>query len=90
MIITCDDLDKLFCYRYPTTVPTWGLQAKYENFYQPPTILKLKFKNLIGTTVLNDGGHFLAFELPVLFKNDVFKAVQKFMEWRREQGLSAS
>nr|ABD85119.1 juvenile hormone epoxide hydrolase [Spodoptera exigua] len=67
----------------PTDVPTWGLQAKEELFYQPPAVLSAKFKNLIGTTVLDDGGHFLAFELPQVLSADVFKAVKAFKEWHQ-------
>ncbi|XP_038218132.1 juvenile hormone epoxide hydrolase-like [Zerene cesonia] len=67
--------------KYTTTVPTWALQAKNELFYQPPNILRIKFTNLLGNTVLDDGGHFIAFELPEVFVKDVFMAVQKFRSW---------
>uniref|UniRef100_A0A2A4K8F5 Epoxide hydrolase n=1 Tax=Heliothis virescens TaxID=7102 RepID=A0A2A4K8F5_HELVI len=62
----------------PTPVPVWVSQAKYELAYQPPCILKLKFPNLQGVTVLDDGGHFLAFELPKIFSEDVLKAMGVF------------
>ncbi|XP_045762718.1 juvenile hormone epoxide hydrolase-like [Maniola jurtina] len=65
---------------YTTTVPTWALQAKNELFYQPPNILSSKFSNLLGVTVLDHGGHFLAFELPELFAKDVYKAVKAFKD----------
>ncbi|XP_075985879.1 uncharacterized protein LOC142983004 [Anticarsia gemmatalis] len=71
-------LDKI-----PTTVPTWALQAKHEIFYQSPTVLRMKFHNLLNATVLEDGGHFLAFELPKVFSEDVFKAVKAFQEWHQ-------
>ncbi|XP_013191898.2 juvenile hormone epoxide hydrolase [Amyelois transitella] len=64
-----------------TPVPTWALQAKHELFYQPPSFLKVKYTNLLNTTVLDDGGHFLAFELPQIFAEDVFKAVKAFREF---------
>ncbi|CAD0205920.1 unnamed protein product [Chrysodeixis includens] len=67
----------------PTPVPTWGLQAKHEMMYQPPALLVTKFTNLVGTTVLDDGGHFLAFELPNEFSADVFKAIKAIKEWRK-------
>lgn len=51
--------------------------------YQPPSVLGAKFTNLVGTTVLDDGGHFLAFELPQVFAADVFKAVKAFKEWHQ-------
>nr|QOI60666.1 juvenile hormone epoxide hydrolase 2 [Mythimna separata] len=62
----------------PTPVPVWALQAKYELAYQPPCIVKFKFPNLVGTTVLDDGGHFVAFELPKPFSEDVIKAIGEF------------
>lgn len=62
----------------PTPVPVWALQAKYELAYQPPCILKLKFPNLVGVTALDDGGHFLAFELPKIFSEDLIKAMGEF------------
>lgn len=65
-------------------MPTWGLQAKNEIAYQPPSLLTKKFVNLVGVTVLEDGGHFLAFELPQLFSADVFKAVKAFQEWNEK------
>ncbi|XP_026738425.1 juvenile hormone epoxide hydrolase-like isoform X2 [Trichoplusia ni] len=67
-----------------TPVPTWALQAKDEIFYQPPSLIKTKFTNLINNTVLDDGGHFLAFELPKIFTEDVFKAVKAFKEFHEK------
>ncbi|XP_026315905.1 juvenile hormone epoxide hydrolase-like [Hyposmocoma kahamanoa] len=64
-----------------TSVPTWILQAKNELAYQPPGFLKTKYTNLIDVTVLDDGGHFFAFELPKVYTEDVFKAVKAFREW---------
>ncbi|XP_072946438.1 juvenile hormone epoxide hydrolase-like [Epargyreus clarus] len=66
---------------FTTPVPTWALQAKHEIAYQPPKLLKMKYTNLLGTTELDEGGHFLAFELPSIFAEDVFKAVQAFRNW---------
>nr|AAB88192.1 epoxide hydrolase [Trichoplusia ni] len=68
----------------PTPVPTWGLQTKYELGYQPKYILKIKFPNLVGTTVLQEGGHFIAFELPEVFTNDVIKAVTEFRKLQKK------
>ncbi|CAH0714810.1 unnamed protein product, partial [Brenthis ino] len=68
---------------YPTLVPTWALQAKHELVYQPPNILRSRFSNLLGVTVLDDGGHFIAFEKPKVFVEDVFKAVKSFREWHK-------
>ncbi|KAM3958034.1 juvenile hormone epoxide hydrolase-like [Aphomia sociella] len=66
---------------YQITVPTWALQAKMELAYQSPSILRTRYTNLINAVALDDGGHFLAFELPVVFVEDVFKAVKAFREW---------
>ncbi|XP_023946624.2 juvenile hormone epoxide hydrolase [Bicyclus anynana] len=68
---------------YTTVVPTWALQAKNELFYQPPSMLSSKFTNLLGVSVLDDGGHFVAFELPQVFAKDVFKAVKAFKEFHK-------
>ncbi|XP_013165393.1 PREDICTED: juvenile hormone epoxide hydrolase-like [Papilio xuthus] len=74
---------------YTTPVPTWAFQAKYEGVYQPPSILKTKYINLLGTTVLEDGGHFLAFELPEIFVKDVFKAVDEFKNWHKNESKNS-
>ncbi|XP_053620263.1 juvenile hormone epoxide hydrolase-like isoform X2 [Plodia interpunctella] len=68
-----------------TPVPTWALQAKHEIMYNPPSFLKVKYMNLINTTVLDDGGHFFALELPKVFADDVFKAVKAFREWHAKR-----
>lgn len=65
-------------------MPTWGLQTKYELGYQPKYILKMKFPNLVGTTILQEGGHFIAFELPEVFTNDVIKAVTEFRKLQKK------
>lgn len=49
-----------------------------------PGLLKFKFTNLIGTTILEDGGHFLSHEIPEIFTDDVYKAVQAFRDWHQE------
>ncbi|KAJ2945015.1 hypothetical protein O0L34_g1911 [Tuta absoluta] len=72
------DLDSI-----PTTVPVWGIQAKHEISYQPPVILRLKFPNLLNTTVLEEGGHFFAFQLPKIFAEDVLKGVSAFRDWHK-------
>ncbi|CAH2098059.1 unnamed protein product [Euphydryas editha] len=69
--------------RVYTSVPAWALQAKNELFYQPPNILKLKYQNLQGVTVLDEGGHFIAFEMPQVFADDVFKAIKVFRDWHK-------
>ncbi|XP_049881424.1 juvenile hormone epoxide hydrolase-like [Pectinophora gossypiella] len=74
--------------KIPTPVPTWGLQAKYEILYQPPFILRFKYPNLLNTTVLEEGGHFLALQLPRVFSQDVLKAVAAFRDWHKKNAKS--
>ncbi|CAG4972094.1 unnamed protein product [Colias eurytheme] len=69
----------------PTQVPTWGLRAKHELTHSPDFVLRWKFPNLIGTTNLQDGGHYLAFEKPEVLSNDIFKAVKRFLEVKRNK-----
>ncbi|KAJ0171962.1 hypothetical protein K1T71_012725 [Dendrolimus kikuchii] len=74
---------ELYLHRYKSPVPTWALQAKEELFYQPPSVLRTKYPNLLNVTVIDEGGHFLAFELPKVVVEDVFRAVKAFREWRQ-------
>ncbi|CAK1589856.1 unnamed protein product [Parnassius mnemosyne] len=71
----------------PTPVPTWILQAKNELAYLPPWILKFKYKNLINETVLDDGGHFIAMEMPKVFSEDVLSAVAAFRNWHKDRNV---
>ncbi|CAH2268698.1 jg20776 [Pararge aegeria aegeria] len=64
---------------HPTKVPVWNIKAPNDLFPQP--LNKMKFLNVVGVTVLNDGGHFLALELPEAFAADVFKAVEAFKKF---------
>ncbi|XP_049881309.1 juvenile hormone epoxide hydrolase-like [Pectinophora gossypiella] len=66
-----------------TKVPTWVVQAKTEFTYQPPEILSLKYRNLLNTTVLDFGGHFLALEHPQVLTCSVFEALEAFRRWHR-------
>nr|XP_034826126.1 juvenile hormone epoxide hydrolase-like [Maniola hyperantus] len=66
---------------YPTPVPTCSIQAKNE--FLGMTKSKLKYPNLLDVTLLDDGGHFLAFELPQLFVKDVFRGMKTIMEFRK-------
>ncbi|PZC71621.1 hypothetical protein B5X24_HaOG212878 [Helicoverpa armigera] len=65
----------------PTPVPTWTIHAKDEIFYQSPTLLKFKYPNLLNSTVLFTGGHFLALEKPQVFADDVLHAIAAFRRW---------
>ncbi|VVC95792.1 unnamed protein product [Leptidea sinapis] len=68
----------------PTSVPTWVTQAKYEVSYTLNLVLKSKYPNLVNETILDDGGHFLAMELPEIFSNDVLKAIGEFRKLNKE------
>ncbi|CAH2236588.1 jg23943, partial [Pararge aegeria aegeria] len=67
----------------PSPVPTVSLQAKNEVSFTPTWAIQRKFPNLIRNTVLDDGGHFLALELPQLFSDDVIKAIGEFRAWHK-------
>ncbi|KAJ8708736.1 hypothetical protein PYW08_010118 [Mythimna loreyi] len=64
--------------RIPTKVPTWGIKFKHELVFQPDSILKLKYTNYLHSSVVEDGGHFAAMELPDVLADDIFDAVQMF------------
>ncbi|CAG4966385.1 unnamed protein product [Colias eurytheme] len=68
----------------PTPVPTSILQPKYELFYEPEWILKSKYTNLLKVTVLEDGGHFFAMELPDVFAKDVLTSIASFRNWHKQ------
>ncbi|XP_052751011.1 juvenile hormone epoxide hydrolase-like isoform X4 [Galleria mellonella] len=65
----------------PTNVPTWGIKFKHELIFQPDSLLRLKYKNYLHSTIVEDGGHFAALEMPDLLADDVFEAVDTFMEF---------
>ncbi|XP_063372935.1 juvenile hormone epoxide hydrolase-like [Cydia amplana] len=68
----------------PTPVPTWVIQAKNEIAFLSARILRTKFPNLVQANAIDDGGHFLAFELPKVFSEDVLKAVTAFRKLKKE------
>ncbi|XP_013164068.1 PREDICTED: juvenile hormone epoxide hydrolase-like isoform X1 [Papilio xuthus] len=69
----------------PSYVPTWVLQSKHEPLYQSPLVTRIKFPNILNVTVLNDGGHFVALELPEAFSDDVIQAIGKFRNWKAQK-----
>ncbi|CAK1589682.1 unnamed protein product [Parnassius mnemosyne] len=69
----------------PTSVPTWGIKFKHEIAFHPDCILKLKYKNYLQSTVVEDGGHFAAFENPDILANDIFQAVDTFRQFHNQQ-----
>ena len=70
--------NSFFFPRIPTEVPTWGIKFKHELQFQPDSILKLKYKNYLHSSVVEDGGHFAAMELPDVLADDIFDAVLMF------------
>ncbi|XP_045507046.1 juvenile hormone epoxide hydrolase-like isoform X1 [Colias croceus] len=69
----------------PTQVPTFVIQAKNEINYVPEMVLKTKYPNLLKATDLEDGGHFLAMELPEVYAKDVLTAITTFRNWHKEK-----
>ncbi|KAL0860661.1 hypothetical protein ABMA27_010006 [Loxostege sticticalis] len=67
----------------PTPVPTWIVQARHELGYVPSWLLTSKFPNLVNATHLDDGGHFLAFEMPKEFSQDVLDAITAFRKLQK-------
>ncbi|XP_053620314.1 juvenile hormone epoxide hydrolase-like [Plodia interpunctella] len=65
----------------PTPVPTWALQARHELSFLPPWMIRFKYPNLLNATMLDDGGHFVALEMPEVFANDVLNAVKAFRDY---------
>ncbi|KAJ2944863.1 hypothetical protein O0L34_g1755 [Tuta absoluta] len=64
----------------PVEVPTWGLRLQHELLPQPDFVLRWKYPNLVGTTTLDMGGHYAAFERPKELAEDVFLAVKSFLK----------
>ncbi|KAI4471860.1 epoxide hydrolase 1-related [Holotrichia oblita] len=58
-------------------------KVPHELAYQPDSILSLKYKYLVHTSDLADGGHFAAFEVPDLWANDVWVAIEKMERFRQ-------
>ncbi|XP_069355565.1 juvenile hormone epoxide hydrolase-like isoform X2 [Maniola hyperantus] len=65
----------------PTEVPTWGIKFKHDLVFHPDSMLKLKFKNYLHSTIVEDGGHFAAMENPDILAADVFDAVNTFLQF---------
>ncbi|CAH2241553.1 jg25532 [Pararge aegeria aegeria] len=65
----------------PTDVPTWGIKFKHDLVFHPDSMLKLKFKNYLHSTIVEDGGHFAAMENPDILATDIFEAVDMFLQF---------
>ncbi|GBP32299.1 Juvenile hormone epoxide hydrolase [Eumeta japonica] len=83
--LTVNQVVRTHALSIPSPVPTWALQARYELTFQPANVLKYKYPNLINVTVLDEGGHFLAFEMPAVVADDVFNAVSAFRDWHKNK-----
>ncbi|CAH0598403.1 unnamed protein product [Chrysodeixis includens] len=68
-----------------TPVPYWSLQAINELRYLSPAMLKFKFPNFLNQTILDDGGHFLAWEMPEVFSESVLTALTAFRNVNSKQ-----
>lgn len=66
------------------SVPAACARFSHELAYQPDTILKLKYKNLLHSADY-DGGHFAAFEEPDVLAEDLFIATDKFLEFHESK-----
>lgn len=58
----------------------------HELFYQPESLLRDKYTNLIQFNNLPRGGHFAAFEEPALLAGDIFEFVSKSEDIRKKAG----
>ncbi|GBP43023.1 Juvenile hormone epoxide hydrolase [Eumeta japonica] len=67
----------------PTQVPYGALKFRYEVLYQPDSLLKNKYPNLVHSTTLDFGGHFSSFEYPDVIANSIYQAVEKMQNFYR-------
>jgi len=68
--------------RQPLQVPTAIARYRYDFYMSDGIIGELYPKNLQLSDI--EGGHFAAFELPNVFADDVFSAVDKFIKYNLE------
>ncbi|XP_060807887.1 juvenile hormone epoxide hydrolase [Amyelois transitella] len=62
----------------PSPVLTWITEPRYEISPHPHWVKKTKFPNLVSHKILNFGGHFLYYEFPDVYANEVISAVAAF------------
>ncbi|XP_032670379.1 juvenile hormone epoxide hydrolase 1-like [Odontomachus brunneus] len=67
-------------------VPVACAAFPHELLYQPESLVRDKYTNLIQFNHLPRGGHFAAFEEPALLANDVFEFVSKTEDIRKKAG----
>ncbi|XP_018309198.1 juvenile hormone epoxide hydrolase 1 isoform X2 [Mycetomoellerius zeteki] len=68
----------------PVDVPVACAVFPHELAYQPKSLLRDKFTNLIQFNHLPRGGHFAAFEEPVLLADDIFSFVSTVEDIRKK------
>ncbi|RLU21450.1 hypothetical protein DMN91_005823 [Ooceraea biroi] len=61
----------------PVNVPSACAVFPHELVYTPESIIRTRYTNLIQYNHLPHGGHFAAFEEPLLLANDIFEFVSK-------------
>ncbi|KPI97739.1 Juvenile hormone epoxide hydrolase [Papilio xuthus] len=66
-----------------TKVPTWGIKFKHDLLFHPDLLLTLKYRNYHVSTVVDDGGHFAAFENPTIMGKDIYSAVATFRRFQQ-------
>lgn len=68
----------------PIVVPTASVRFGNDLWYQPDTIIKEKYLNLVRSTDYPNGGHFAPLEEPAVFADDLRAAVKQFEEFHKE------
>ncbi|KAJ8721330.1 hypothetical protein PYW07_002105 [Mythimna separata] len=71
----------------PTEVPTCTVHAKDELSYMPPSMLQLKFTNLLSSLSLDDYGHFFAWEAPEVFTKLVINALVEIRAYHANKNV---
>ncbi|GJQ78771.1 Jheh2 [Trypoxylus dichotomus] len=67
----------------PITVPSACSRFKNEIAFQPESILKYKFTNLVVLRDHEVGGHFASMEVPTILANDIWFAVDTMEKYHR-------
>lgn len=59
----------------------------YEIVYEPESLVREKYTNLIQFSHLPRGGHFAAFEEPALLADDIFKFVSTVEDIKKKNNV---
>lgn len=73
----------------PIVVPSACANFRNELFYTPEGVLKDRYVNLVQNTHYEDGGHFIAMQMPKKLSEDFFGAVAKMEEQHQLKQASA-